>query len=126
MRACVLLPACLHGCSWCNHTNTRALPMCRFTVSKRYGGVSVAPWDDTGSGSGSGSATYKWLIVGPRSWQHKTNTQAHFGVQLERVQVPLLHAWAISIHKSQVCSLLHDTATLIDLDQLRGGLCPLT
>jgi hypothetical protein len=91
----------LCACSWFNHTNTQALPKCRFTVSSRCGGV---PWD--GPGSSSCGATYKWLVVGPQRWQHKANTMRHFGVQLERVQVPLLHAWAISIYKSQVCSLL--------------------
>lgn len=84
---------------WFNHTTIKALPKCRFTVSDRCGGIPAAA---AGGGGPSGLA-YKWLIVGPQCWTHKTNTRYHYGLKMTRVQLPLLHAWAITVHKSQVC-----------------------
>jgi hypothetical protein len=46
--------------------------------------------------------TYKTLVVGPQTWTHTANTRDYFGVKLTRTQLPLLHAWAITVHKSQV------------------------
>jgi hypothetical protein len=86
--------------------------LCRFTVNKQRGGADAAAgsWGDvlggTGSGSNSSSApggmAYKWLVVGPQEYKYRTNTRVHFGVQMVRMQIPLIHAWAITVHKSQV------------------------
>lgn len=45
---------------------------------------------------------YKTLIIGPQTWTHVANTRDHYGVRATRTQLPLLHAWAITVHKSQV------------------------
>lgn len=55
-----------------------------------------------GSNGGSRAVTYKTLIIGPQTWTHVANTPAHYGVRATRTQLPLLHAWAITVHKSQV------------------------
>jgi hypothetical protein len=115
----VMLPCtmfCWHPCSWLNHTNTKELPRCKFTDSRQLPGEAAAPpraaaaaagvacIGDDGSdeaGAGAGERHIR-LIVGPHMWTHTTSTFQHFHVRLTRVQLPLIHAWAITVHKSQV------------------------
>lgn len=105
------------------------LPRCRFTVSPRHrcnsSGAPTAPipphsFDDcdgdnaddepglgtgyggNGNNSGGAGSCYRTLVIGPWTWTHTTATRTHWGVKLTRMQLPLIHAWAITVHKSQV------------------------
>lgn len=78
---------------WFNHTNLTGLPLCRFTVSAKHADASAAG-DASGTGGAGGASAgtgpgvcYKRLIVGPREFKTKVSTQAHFRLQLSRMQV---------------------------------------
>lgn len=105
------LPACLCPCSWANHTNTIQLPRCRFTINKPFDFARfAAAAAGESSNNSSSSVIYKTLIIGPQTWTVTANTRDYFGVALTRTQLPLLHAWAITVHKSQVRSHAHTSA----------------
>jgi hypothetical protein len=105
---CSLCCRCAWLRSWLNHTNTTELPLCRFVDTRKLGGASAAAAAGLGGpgaycidGDESG-VRYIRLIIGPQAWTHTTSTLLHFHVRLTRTQLPLLHAWAITVHKSQV------------------------
>lgn len=82
-------------------------------MSVKHTSLDATGSSDFAGSSSRGGVMYKKLIVGPQTWTHTTNTREHWGIQLTRMQLPLLHAWAITVHKSQVCVLRPDMCRMI-------------